>query len=139
MNMVIDRRRAVLFMSDRSLLSFILLEGKVRFDLSGLQALLQGGLSQLLAFLNTPRADIESVVAEFDVIAVTKTKDRALLGSLAALADEYGHRIMESGGLRKCDLTQIILSVNGGPQRRLGWLSSAEMTRELLNAPRAAA
>jgi hypothetical protein len=138
-NFVVDRRHAFLFMSDRTLLSFMLLEGKMRFELSNVQGLLQGGLSQLLDFAQFPPAHIHSAVAGLDVIAVTRTKDRALLGNLTSLADEYQHRIHYSGGLAACDLTQITLSANEGPQRRLGWSSSFEMTRSLLASPHAVA
>jgi hypothetical protein len=137
-NFVVDRRHAFLFMSDRTLLSFMLLEGKMRFDLSKVQGLLQGGLSQLLAFAQFSPDQIQSAVAGLDVIAVTRTKDRALLGNLTSLADEYQHRICVSGGFAACDLTQITLSVNEGPQRRLGWSSSFDITRELLASPHAA-
>lgn len=137
-NFVVDRRHAFLFMSDRTLLSFMLLEGKMRFELSKVQGLLQGGLGQLLEFAQFPPAQIDSAVAGLDVIAVTRTKDRALLGNLTSLADEYQHRIHYSGGFAACDLTQITLSINNGPQRRLGWSSAFEMTRELLASPHAA-
>ena len=110
----------------------------MRFELSKVQGLLQGGLGQLLEFAQFPPAQIDSAVAGLDVIAVTRTKDRALLGNLTSLADEYQYRIHYSGGFAACDLTQITLSVNGGPQRRLGWSSAFEMTRELLASPHAA-
>jgi hypothetical protein len=138
-NFVVDRRHAFLFMSDRTLLSFMLLEGKMRFDLPHVQGLLQGGLRQLLGFAAFSPSQIESALAGLDVIAVTKTKDRSLLGNLTSLANEYQHRIAYSGGFAACDLTAITLSVNEGPQRRLGWASLFEVTRELLANPRSPA
>lgn len=131
-NFVVDRRHVFLFMSDRTLLSFMLLEGKMRFDLPHMQGLVQGGLRQLLDFAQFSPIEMERALVGLDVIAVTKTKDRALLGNLTSLAYDYLHRIEYSGGFAACDLTAITLSVNDGPQRRLGWASSFKVTRELL-------
>ena len=138
-SMVIDRRNAFLFMSDRSLLSFLLLEGKLAFDLTRLQGLLHGGVSQLLDFLGVGQKTIDLVLLEMNTIAVARTKDRGLLGNLSSLADDYQHRVMASGGLNSCDLTEIIMSINGGPQRRLGWSSSVEITKQLLGSTNGAA
>jgi hypothetical protein len=131
-DLVINRRHAYLFMSDKTLLSFILLEGKRRLALTNVQDMLLAGLSQLLGFLEVPPADVARVLNQLDVVAITKTKDRSLLGNLTSLADEYQHRIHFLGGIDRCDLTKVILSANSGPQRRLGWASSTEITREIL-------
>lgn len=131
-NMVIDRRHAFLFMSDKSLLSFLLLEGRMPFDLSRTPSLLHGGVSQLLDFMGSDQPAIDQVISDMDTIAITKTKDRALVGNLTSLANDYQHMIMASGGLNACDLTEVILRVNSGPQRRLGWSTSAEITKQLI-------
>ena len=138
-NMIIDRRHAFLFMSDKSLLSFLLLEGRMPFDLARIQGLLHGGVSQLLDFMGLKQAVIGRVLAGMNTIAVTKTKDRALVGNLSSLADDYQHRVMASGGLNACDLTKIILNINSGPQRRLGWSTSTEIAIQLINSPNGAA
>lgn len=80
----VDRRHAFIFMSDKSLLSFLLLEGKMKFELSNLQVLLQNGLAQLLEFMAIPQESIDAAIADLDVMAVTKTKDRSILGNLTA-------------------------------------------------------
>lgn len=134
-NFVIDDRHAFLFVSDKSLLSFILLEGKMRCELSTLQGLLQGGLRQLFLFMKVPTEKIDAVLTEMDVVCLTKTKDRALVGQVSSILDEYQHRIHFSGGLGACDLTQIILGVNNAPRKRLGWSSSIEITQQLLANP----
>lgn len=131
-DLVIDRRHAYLFMSDKTLLSFILLEGKRRLALSNVQDMLLAGLSQLLGFLEVPPADVARVLNQLDVVAITKTKDRSLLGNLTSLADEYQQRVHFLGGIDRCDLTKVILRANSGPQRRLGWVTSTEITREIL-------
>ena len=60
---------------------------------------------------------------------------RAGQGSVRRASGNFLHY---SGGFAACDLTQITLSINNGPQRRLGWSSAFEMTRELLASPHAA-
>lgn len=128
----VDRRHAFIFMSDKSLLSFLLLEGKTKFELSNLQVLLRNGLAQLLEFMAIPQESINAAIADMDVMAVTKTKDRSILGNLTALVDAYQDGIYRRGGLKSFDLTELILNVNNRPQRRLEWATPAEMTHELL-------
>jgi hypothetical protein len=132
---VVDRRHAFIFMSDKTLLSFLLLEWKMRFELDNIQLLLRTGLSQVLSFLEVPETRIEAVVSDLDVISITKTKDRSIMGNLRALVDAYQHLIDLRGGLKSCDLTEVILNVNARPQRRLDWATSTEMTLELLGQP----
>jgi hypothetical protein len=132
---VVNRRHAFIFMSDKSLLSFFLLEGKTKFELSNIQVLLQNGLAQLLEFMEIPQESIDTAIADLDVISVTKTKDRSIMGNLRALVDAYQHLIDLRGGLKSCDLTEVILNINARPQRRLGWATSTEITLELLGQP----
>lgn len=129
---VVDRRHAFIFMSDKSLLSFLLLEGKMKFELSNLQVLLINGLAQLLEFMEIPQISIDGAIADMDVMAVTKTKDRSIMGNLTALVDAYQDGIYRRGGLKSFDLSELILNVNNRPQRRLGWASPAEFTHEFL-------
>lgn len=129
---VVNRRHAFIFMSDKSLLSFLLLEGKMKFDLSNLQILLRNGLAQLLEFMAIPQECIDAVIADLDVMWVTKTKDRSIMGNLTALVDAYQDGIYRRGGLKSFDLSELILNVNNRPKRRLGWASPAEITHELL-------
>lgn len=129
---VVDRRHAFIFMSDKCLLSFLLLEGEMKFDLSNLQILLRNGLAQLLEFMAIPQESIDAAIADMDVMWVTKTKDRSILGNLTALVDAYQDGIYRRGGLKSFELSELILNVNNRPQRRLGWASPAEFTHELL-------
>jgi hypothetical protein len=70
----VDRRHAFIFMSDKTLLSFLLLEGKTKFDLLNLQVLLVNGLAQLLQFMAIPQESIDAGIADLEVMAITKTK-----------------------------------------------------------------
>jgi hypothetical protein len=132
---VVNRRHAFIFMSDKSLLSFLLLEGKTKFELSNIQVLLQNGLAQLLEFKEIPQESIDAAIADLDVISITKTKDRSIMGNLRALVDAYQHLIYLRGGLKSCDLTHITLNINDRPQRRFDWATSTEITLELLGQP----
>jgi hypothetical protein len=129
---VVDRRHTFIFMSDKTLLSFLLLEGKTRFELSNMQVLLINGLTQLLEFMAISQESIDAVVADLDVMAVTKTKDRSIMGNLRALLDAYQDGIYRQGGLKSFDLSELILNVNNRPQRRLEWATPVEMTHESL-------
>ena len=128
----VNRRHVFIFMSDKSLLSFLLLEGKMKFELADLQVLFINGLTQLLEFLVIPQVSIDAAIADLEVMAVTKTKDRSILGNLTALVDAYQAGIYRRGGLKSFDLTELILNVNSRPQRRLGWATPSEMTLGLV-------
>jgi hypothetical protein len=128
----VDRRHAFIFMSDKTLLSFLLLEGKTKFDLLNLQVLLVNGLAQLLQFMAIPQESIDAGIADLEVMAITKTKNRSIMGNLTALVDAYQDGIYRRGGLKSFDLSELILNVNNRPQRRLEWATPTEMTHELL-------
>jgi hypothetical protein len=128
----VNRRHVFIFMSDKSLLSFLLLEGKMKFELADLQVLLINSLAQLLEFLVIPQVSIDTAIADLEVMVFTKTKDRSILGNLTALVDAYRDGIYRRGGLKAFNMTELILNVNNRPQRRLGWATPSEIIHELL-------
>ena len=121
-----------MFMSDKTLLSFVMFEGNMPFDVTRIPGLLEHGMDNVLRFLDVPHAQVIAAVADLDIVALTKTSDRALMGNLASLKIDYQLCIAHAGGLQACNLTEIILNVNDGPQRRLGWASAKKLTQELL-------
>ncbi len=99
-----------------------------------MQVLLRNGIAQLLNFMAIPQEIIATAITDLDVITLTKTKDRSLVGNLTALVDAYLDGVDRGGGLPRLDLTELILNINNRPQRRLAWASPVEISSELLGA-----
>lgn len=131
----LGRRKAHLFMSEPTLLSFILLQGKTPVTVETLPQMLIGGLEQLLDMGGVGEDAIKQALAHYHTGAFAKTDSRSDLGSLNDLMLRYQWIIERDGGLAHCDLTRIIMATNDMPQRRLGWCSSWEVTRSKLQLP----
>ncbi|MBS1169942.1 MAG: hypothetical protein H6R01_860 [Burkholderiaceae bacterium] len=131
----IGRRNAYIFMSERTLLSFILFDVKKSNSKKALfPEICLAGIVQLLKFLQTPLPLIGKVIDDSFHSGYANTDSRSALGNLNDLAFLYQHYIMTQGGLEHCNLTEIILRVNRTPQRNLGWSNSTDITREILAA-----
>lgn len=122
----LDGTGAFLFMSETTLLSFVLYQGKKAVTTETLPVMHLMGLAQLLDFLGIDRQTIERVVDLHDRGFYAKTDNRSTLGSMNDLAATYQFIVDREGGLDACDLTSIILQLNSMPQRTLGWRTSRE-------------
>ena len=127
-----DRKQIFVFMSESTLLSFILYKGKKPVTVESLPNMLLAGLQQLLEMRGLPTAAIEKALLHYESGAYTKTDNRSSLGTLNDLVYIYRHMIESSGGLASCDLTDIIMKINGMPQRKLAWSNSWAVTRAKL-------
>jgi hypothetical protein len=128
----VGRRKAHIFMSDATLLSFILLQGKKPVTAETLPNMLLAGLEQLLQMHGISRGAIERAIVPYHEGLFAKTNSRSDLGSLNDLVQRYQWLIEREGGLDRCDLTDIIMGTNAMPQRRLGWCTSWEVTQSKL-------
>lgn len=128
----VDRRKAFIFMSETTLLSFILLQGRKPTTRESLPNMLLAGLEQLLHMRGLTQDAVERAFQHYDAGLYAKTGNRTDLGSLNDLVKQYQWRIEHSGGLAACDLTKIIMQINEMPQRRLGWSNSWDLTQSKL-------
>lgn len=124
----IDRRNAFIFMSDATLLSFMLVQGIKPVTAETLPLMLLSGLQQLLTMRNFDDINVSRAILPYETGLFTKTDSRSDLGSLNDLAHLYLHSVEHEGGFSRCDLTGIIMSMNEMPQRRLGWSNAWEET-----------
>ena len=123
-------------MSEATLLSFILFQGKKPVTVETLPNMLLAGLEQLLQMRGISKDSIERALAPYHEGLLSKTDSRSDLGSLNDLVQRYQWLIEREGGLDRCNLTDIIMGTNAMPQRRLGWCTSWEITEskvQLLN------
>ena len=128
----IGRRKAYIFMSDATLLSFILFQGKKPVTVETLPNMMLAGLEQLLQMRGISQDAIERAMVPYHEGLFAKTDSRSDLGSLNDLVQRYQWVIEREGGLDGCDLTDIIMGTNAMPQRRLGWCTSWEVTQSKL-------
>lgn len=116
----VSRRKALVFMSETTLLSFILLQGKKPVTLQTLPNMLLAGLEQLLAMRGLPQAAIDRAFIGYQEGRFSKTDNRSVMGSLNDIVFRYQWMIEYEGGLASCDLTSIIMRMNETPHARLG-------------------
>lgn len=127
-----DRRNIFIFMSESTLLSFILFQGKRPITTETLPNMLLAGLQQLLEMRGLSNSAIKKAVANYEVGVYAKTDSRSTLGSLNDLAHTYRYMIEYHGGLASCDLTDIIMKLNEMPQRKLDWNCSWDVVQAKL-------
>lgn len=128
----LGRRKAYVFMSETTLLSFILFQGKKPVTAESLPNMMLAGLEQLLQMRGMGVDTIERAMAHYREGMFAKTDSRQALGSLNDLVQRYQWMVDYDGGLDRCDLSRIILGTNEMPQRRLGWATSWDITQSKL-------
>jgi hypothetical protein len=128
----IGRRKAFIFMSETTLLSFLLFQGKKPITTKFLSQMFLAGLEQLLQMRGFPKDAIDKAFQYYETGLFAKTDNRADLGSLNDLVKIYQCLIESQGGFDYCDLTGIIMKVNETPQRRIGWVNSWDITHSKL-------
>ena len=128
---ILDRRKTLIFMSERTLLSFIIF-GIRKDNTKDLPIVFRNGLRQLLLLEGLNSNVISNVTKDCGEIELTKTTSRSLIGNLNDLVYLYKDSILTGGGLDSCDLDSIIEKINKTPQKNLGWANSAEIAREIL-------
>ena len=129
----VDGRIAFLYMSERTFLSFILMEG-MKIDAARLSGAFIGGLAQVLAIESYSELTIDRVVADYEQGMFAHSRDASDLGSLTNLIQDYRGAIDDEGGLVRCDIGRIIMMINRRPNKRLGWHTPLEMTAQLLDS-----
>lgn len=130
----LDTRTAILFMNERTLLSFVVLEGK-RIDAVALGKVFWGGLSQLLVLSGFTDGVADLVVASYPEVLLTKTKSASIRAQLSSLARDYSDLVAREGGLKRFDVGVAILNMNERPRKALRWATPLELARELLVTP----
>ena len=134
----IDRKKCVIFTSERTLLTFLAV-GLDRDAIRDYAALFQDGLRRLLESEGFAPGDVDRVLDEYQELALAPTTDRSVLGSLNDLARMAAAHIERDGGLRGCDLGAINHQLNRTPMGRLQMASPLATTRRVLEGGELAA
>lgn len=125
----IGRTRFLLFMSETTLLSFVLHQGRRPLDARSLPDMFLAGLQQLLSMKDLDAVAIAQTMALCHTGLFGKTDSRKTLGSMNDLVRCYTVSVEAQGGLASCNLTDIIMRLNAMPQRRLDWATSWDVAR----------
>lgn len=127
----LGRRKAFIFMNERTLLSFIIFG--VRSDnLKNFISSFQLGLVQVLEMIGAKQGQMEHVLSEYESYCYTKTISKSVIGNMNDLVDMYQHMVWYEGGLENCDLSEIIFKINQTPQRNIDWNYSSTLAMEIL-------
>ena len=133
---ILDRRKTLIFMNERTLLSFIIL-GIRKNNLKDLPIVFHNGVKQVLLMEDFDSNVISNVTEECLEIEITKTTNPSLLRNLNDLVNLYKSLVLDEGGLKSCDLDSITKKINRTPQKNLEWSNSVEIAREILNSKNA--
>lgn len=128
----LDRQQAYVFMSESTLLSFILLRGKAPLTPQRLPEILLAGLGQLLHMRAYSDIDIAHVIAPYLEARYAQNDNRVAMGCMNDLVWRYQASVEVMDGLDACDLTELIFRINDTPQRTLGWANSWDMLESKL-------
>ncbi|MEQ1546397.1 hypothetical protein [Methyloglobulus sp.] len=128
----IGHRNLVIYMNERTLLSFILVGVKKSESIkiiSGFSA----GLAQLLKAEGFSGDQINHILPHEMEIELTKTSDKSLLGNMNDLVYLYCAHIAHSeDSLGTIDIGEIIMKINRTPQRVINWKYSIDVAREVI-------
>lgn len=129
----VGRTHFYLFMSEATLLSFVLYQGKKKMTPQVLPGMFLAGLSQLLTMKGYDDVQMGRALQGCETGLFAKTDSRKLLGCMNDLVRCYSTMVEVQGGLHECDLTGIIMKLNDMPQRTLNWQTSWDMTSAVIS------
>lgn len=132
----LDRQKAIIFVNEKTLFSFILY-GLKKSNIDRLGEVFLVGLEQALEFEEIPSNLIKRIRLEYGLFQFTKTDSKKVLGNMNDLVSLYSHFIYYDGGLKSCDLTEIIMRINRTPQRNIEWGYSIDALRALFGLEKA--
>jgi hypothetical protein len=129
----VDRKNVIIFMSEKSFLSFIMLEGE-RVTPEKLSMSLLGGLGQTLEMEGFEDKDIDTILGQHEEGCFCSVKDLSISGVMNAIAKDYQWIIEDIGGVDMCDIGAVIQHVNSMPRKKIDFASASEKTKELVSA-----
>ena len=127
----LDRRKTIIFMNERTLLSFIIF-GIRKDNIKNFPIVFVNGIERVLTMEGFDDNIIDKVLSEYTHIFLTKTDSKSLLGNMNDLVNLYAHFVLSAGGLKQADLFDVIARINRTPQRTIGWQNSVEAVKEII-------
>lgn len=122
-----SERNAVVYMSDLTQMSFLMLEGE-RLTPDKLVISMIRGIALVLELAGFPERTRERVFDAYSTVTFARAKNLSILGVLTNCALDYEAFIEHDGGLGRCSLDQIVIDMNSRPAKKLGFNSPLEAT-----------
>ncbi len=114
----LDRRKAVIFVNEKTLTSFIVY-GVKKGDPAKLTRAFLIGVAQVLLLLGITKDKVAQILTHYQEIEFTKTASRSVLGVVNDLIKHYQKNVKLRGGLKYSDIDEIIYLTNTLPQRTI--------------------
>ena len=131
----LDRRKTIIFMNEKTLLSFVIY-GIKKTNIKNFPLIFINGLEQCLAMEDIESRQIEKVLSEYTNMFLTKTDSKSFLGNMNDIVSLYTHFVLYDGGLNQVDLSEVIARINRTPQRNIGWQNSIAAVKGILQSAR---
>jgi len=118
--LVINRRKCVLFINDKTLFNFII-TGVKKAQFAQLHTLFKDHLQCILATEEIDTATRSQIMQEYQTICFANTNSKSVLGAMNDLAFHYEVHICDDGGVTGCLLPSIIHKLNRMRMKRLNY------------------
>jgi len=133
---IINRRKVLVFMNEKTLLSFIVIGvKKSKMIKDDFAEIFLHHFFNFMKSMDFPLSKMGQMMDEYQDAQFCKTDSRQALGNLNDLAFLYEHMIYDHGSLESCDLNDVILKMNDVPQKNLRHKTSRQIAYELLSDP----
>lgn len=116
--LILDRRKSLLFVNDRTLFNFIVPDVP-RSQIRDLPPLFRLWFSCVMAEEGIDEAARTRILAEYNHIDFGPSSDRSVLGSANEIAFHYRYAIADSGGVHSVRVPAIIKQLNRLPLNAL--------------------
>jgi hypothetical protein len=132
----IGLRRAFVFMSSPSFLSFPVMMGQQTITVEDMPLLLSYGVSRLMEQMQTPPSQRSRLLLDMHKVAICKATDTSMIGLFRSVARDYDDHVDRRSGLALVDMDAIVTKVNTVPRAKLDFQTSYEVSRGLLSVDR---
>ena len=119
----------ILLFANAITLYSILVEYKKK-DLADIGQLFRSNLRLNLLLEGFESEKVDRLLAEYQEVTLAKTDSRSVLGSMNDLAWMYKCQIVDRGGVKASELSQVIQDINRTPQLKRGGKYSIELMKE---------
>jgi len=126
----INRRKTVLFVNDRTLFNFVVLDVSRR-DIQRLPELFLSHFSCVIADENIPKEIRAKILSEYSDLRIAKSANRSVLGSANDIALHYKYSILDAGGVHSPEVPEIIRKMNRMPLQAIKYKFPIEELRNL--------
>ncbi len=134
--LLIDRRKCVLFVNDKTLFNFII-PGVKKVELVKLDYHFKSYLQCILGDEGFDKIICDQIQQEYDTIGFSSTNNKSVMGSMNDLAFNYTIAIQQDGGVNRCMIPQIIYQLNRMPMKVLDYGYSIEAIKSLYGIQKA--